>query len=180
MVLRAFKNIPQRMDGTRRSELGMFVTVAAQAATAAASGPRWRCPPVRDYSVGGPTRVRGPPTQTAFGLRAAVKERHMRRLAVALALTLPMMVALARSAWPLDSPPADASTSPTPEERRLSHLHGLTMRTIPEITPKRAIRESAVDMARRAVSKHVSQATRLRPPGSKVGPLAWHLRAPGL
>ena len=32
------KNIPQQMDGTRRSELGMFVAVAVPAATAAASG----------------------------------------------------------------------------------------------------------------------------------------------
>ena len=32
------------------------------------------------------------------GLRAAVKERHMRRLAVALALTLPMMMAVSPSA----------------------------------------------------------------------------------
>jgi hypothetical protein len=67
MVLRASKNIPQRMDGTRQSELGMFVVVAAPATTAAASGPRWRCPPVPDDSFGHPTRARGPPTRTAFG-----------------------------------------------------------------------------------------------------------------
>jgi hypothetical protein len=110
MVLRASKNIPQRMDETRQSELPMFMAVGAPAATAAPSGPRWRCPPVPDDSSGRPTRARGPPRGPHSGLRAALKERHMRRLAVALALTLPMMVALARSALAAKPthPPADA------------------------------------------------------------------------
>ncbi len=87
----------------------------------------------------------------------------MRHLAVALTLTPPMMAALAHSAWPPNSPPADALHAPSPEKRRLSHLHGLRMRTIPEVTQEWAIRGTGVDMARRAVSKHVSQAAQLRP-----------------
>ena len=88
----------------------------------------------------------------------------MRHLAVALTLTPPMVAALACSAWPLNSPPADALHAPTPEKRRLSHLHGLRMRTIPEMT-RVAASGNDVDFARRAVGKHVSQAARLRSSG---------------
>ena len=56
----------------------------------------------------------------------------MRRLAVALTLTIPMMVRLARSILAAKTnPPADALHTPTPRKRLLSHLHGLTMRAIP-------------------------------------------------
>jgi hypothetical protein len=154
MVLRASKNIPQ-MDGRNsRSELGMFLAGAAQATTAAASGPRWRSPPVRDDSLGRPNRARGPPTRTASGLGAAVKERHMRRLAVASALTLPMTVALAPSA--LAAKPTHQrlpSTPPTPKKRRLSHLHGLTMRTIPETIQVAGNQGNRSRHAREAVNK---------------------------
>ena len=43
-------------------------------------------------------------------------------------------------------------STPTPRKRRLSHLHGLTMRTIPEITQERAITGTGLDIARGVVS----------------------------
>jgi hypothetical protein len=78
----------------------------------------------------------------------------MRRLAVASALTLPMMVALAPSA--LAAKPTHQrlpSTPPTPKKRRLSHLHGLTMRTIPETIQGAGNQGNRSRHAREAVNK---------------------------
>ena len=114
MVLRVSKNIPQQIDGTRRSELGMFVAVAAQAATAAASGHGGGGLSSGMTALDVPPEPEGRQRRPYSELRAAEKERHMRRLAVALTFTRPMTAALAHSAWPPNSPPADALHAPPP------------------------------------------------------------------
>ena len=100
----------------------------------------------------------------------------MRRLAVALTLTMPMMVPLARSALAAKTnPPADALHTLPPRKRLLSLLHGLTMRTIPNNSSSGQSGEPASTREGGEPQRSSSHAT--LPPGSKVGPLAWHLRA---
>ena len=103
----------------------------------------------------------------------------MRRLAVALALTLPMMVALARSAWLPNQPTSGCPPRPCPRKRRLSHLHGLTMRMIPEQFKSGQSGEPASTLRGRAVSKYRIQATRLRRAGVEGGPLPGTCGPPG-
>src|SRR5215213_2278988 len=62
-LLRTFLN--GWTDSPKR--VGMFVAVTAQATTAAAAGPRWRCPLVRDDSYRRPTQARGPPRGPHLG-----------------------------------------------------------------------------------------------------------------
>jgi hypothetical protein len=110
-------------------------------------------------------RQRGPHS----GLRAAVKERHMRRLAVALTWTPPMMAALARSAWPPNQPPADALPRPYPRETPSEPSPWSEDADDPRNNSRAGNQGNRRCHGERAVSKHVSQATRLRPPGSKGG-----------
>src|SRR5512133_3144238 len=98
MVLRRCESC---LDGRRNSSKragGMVVAVAAQPTTAAGSGPRWRSP-VQDDASGPLPRVRGPPVRSPVGLRHCCEgSGTMKRLAVALALTLPMMMLAAPNA----------------------------------------------------------------------------------
>jgi len=95
----------------------------------------------------------------------------MRRLAVALTLTMPMMVPLARSALAAKTnPAADALHTPTPRKRLLSHRHGLTMRTIPNNSSSGQSGEPA--STREGGQQTTQYKPRDFPPGSKVGPLA--------
>ena len=59
--LRALRELPRRTGATRSELGGMVVTLAAQATTAAGSGPRCR-PPIRVEPSGPPRHLRGPPS----------------------------------------------------------------------------------------------------------------------
>jgi hypothetical protein len=72
----------------------------------------------------------------------------MRRLAVALTLTPPMMVAFARSAWLPNSPPADALHAPYPRETPAEPSPWSEDADDPRNNSRAGNQGTAVDMAR--------------------------------